>query len=377
MRIISFFTSRITEIKTSPYFFVLTFILSSSLLLFFILFPLPSSAQSYCEGNEYCRVNVGEEIEVDTCSWCPADPGCCRVVMNDASFSDAADTFVPIKTCTEWAEFKTHRPAHIWLSECGVPTYTLFVQSVPVGIPIDGINTNYDESHSAGIAVSKTAPATHGIYAFSNWSGCDSVSGTGNRTCNVTMNSDKLTTAYYDDQGTCGQCRGGAGCEPRTTFWLAGTHGCAAYNVDGKGQRCVNGVCRACAGESYWENDPSWPGPPYPSYVENAYLYNDGCDGCANQGGLACWRAGYDGTAAESCNGVCSSYDGCVAENWNDDLSRGVQSHWADCGSGYDNWNWSAAPAFHGSACVHRLSTLNQDCAQVDECWARVCVCLW
>ena len=84
-------------------------------------------------------------------------------------------------------------------------TYTLFVNSSPVtGISISsspsGYNgtTNYQKtSISAGTSISLTAPATHNDYQFSSWSGCNSVLGTGNRTCNVTMTSSKTVTATY------------------------------------------------------------------------------------------------------------------------------------------------------------------------------------
>jgi len=328
--------------------------------IFLIWFTSFIFAQS---GDWYRVVKNGGSEEIDR-------HGICWIVTNNRT---DYDVFVPVKTLQEWQAFinsiqNQSYPENVVLNPCATTHYTLRIQSSPItGIPINGINTNYTESYSAGTAVNKTAPATHGDYTFFGWTGCDSVGGTGNRTCNITMNSDKLVAANYSDQGVCDECHGGAGCQPKTTFWLSGSYGCPAYSPNGKAQRCVNGVCRACEGANYVVHP----------FVENAHFYYDGCDGCANQGGWACWRAGYTGAMAESCNGVCSSYDGCVAANWNDDLTRGVQSHWADCGSGFDNWNWSGAPAFHGSACVHRLSTVDQSCSDVDQCWARVCVCRW
>ncbi len=83
--------------------------------------------------------------------------------------------------------------------------YTLSVNSSPItGISITGSpstysgTTNYQKTGiTSGTSLSLTAPATSGSYDFSIWSGCNSVGGTGNRTCNVTMNSNRTATANY------------------------------------------------------------------------------------------------------------------------------------------------------------------------------------
>lgn len=91
---------------------------------------------------------------------------------------------------------------YIWTSS---PTYTLTVNSSGAsGVSITGSpatysgTTNYTKtSIVSGTSLTLTAPATFGSNNFSSWSNCDSVSGTGNRTCNVTMSSDKTVTVNY------------------------------------------------------------------------------------------------------------------------------------------------------------------------------------
>lgn len=86
--------------------------------------------------------------------------------------------------------------------------YTLSVNSsgasavVVAGSPSSsGGTTNYTRSVTGGATVSLTAPATSGTTNFLSWTGCTSVSGTGNRTCTVTMPSANTTvTANY---GAC------------------------------------------------------------------------------------------------------------------------------------------------------------------------------
>jgi len=57
--------------------------------------------------------------------------------------------------------------------------------------------TDYTRSITSGTAVALTAPATSGVQNFINWTGCDSVSGAGNRTCNLTLNTARTVTANY------------------------------------------------------------------------------------------------------------------------------------------------------------------------------------
>jgi len=82
--------------------------------------------------------------------------------------------------------------------------HTLSVQSSgAAGVAITGANTahsgttNYGVSVAVGTTVALTAPAISGVHGFINWTGCDSVSGAGNRTCNLTVNAARTVTANY------------------------------------------------------------------------------------------------------------------------------------------------------------------------------------
>ena len=57
--------------------------------------------------------------------------------------------------------------------------------------------TNYRRIIPQGTAITLTAPATVAGVFFLNWTGCDSVTGTGNRTCNLTLNTARTVTANY------------------------------------------------------------------------------------------------------------------------------------------------------------------------------------
>lgn len=59
----------------------------------------------------------------------------------------------------------------------------------------------YDVTAGQGDVVSLTAPPAAFAATFNNWSGCDSVSGSGNRTCNLTMTQNKNVLATYDNPG--------------------------------------------------------------------------------------------------------------------------------------------------------------------------------
>jgi hypothetical protein len=73
--------------------------------------------------------------------------------------------------------------------------------SVPItgSLPAYSGTTNYSVSVGEGSSLSLTAPATTSGAEFSNWIVCNSVSGVGNRTCNVNMTSSKTVTANYID----------------------------------------------------------------------------------------------------------------------------------------------------------------------------------
>jgi hypothetical protein len=55
-------------------------------------------------------------------------------------------------------------------------------------------STQFTRTYNNNTAVTLSAPASAGGNNFSNWTGCDSASGT---TCNVTMSADKTVTAVY------------------------------------------------------------------------------------------------------------------------------------------------------------------------------------
>jgi hypothetical protein len=149
----------------------------------------------------------------------------------------------------------------------------------------------------------------------------------------------------------CHQCLGdGESCEAVTTYWGSGLFGC-----QGDDKRCYNGSCVTCGG----------------------YLYDDGCDGCAGQGGKACWRASF--AFPESCTEFCSDYyGGCVAANWNDsDFS--VCEHFWGSGHGYaqtqGSESWPPAYNIYDAECVKRRSDKNQNCNATFSNGGRFCVC--
>ncbi|MEX2013757.1 MAG: CARDB domain-containing protein [Parcubacteria group bacterium] len=88
---------------------------------------------------------------------------------------------------------------------CAVATnYTLGVNSSGASsVSITGSpstysgTTNYTKTVADGTSLSLTASTTSGSANFSSWSGCNSTSGTGNRTCNVTMSANKTVTVNY------------------------------------------------------------------------------------------------------------------------------------------------------------------------------------
>ena len=60
-----------------------------------------------------------------------------------------------------------------------------------------GGTTNYRRIIAQDTAITLTAPATVAGVFFLSWTGCDSVSGTGNRTCNVRLNATRTVTVNY------------------------------------------------------------------------------------------------------------------------------------------------------------------------------------
>jgi hypothetical protein len=151
----------------------------------------------------------------------------------------------------------------------------------------------------------------------------------------------------------CHGCLGdGESCGPVTTNWGANSFGC-----EGNDKRCYNGSCVTCDG----------------------YLYNDGCGGCAGQGGKGCWHSSF----GQSCDTICSSYGGCISANWDDQYHVVCDYFFHDSASMFisdQSENW--APAFkivdyydyHGYACINRDQT-NQNCSTGISDGYRMCVC--
>jgi hypothetical protein len=157
------------------------------------------------------------------------------------------------------------------------------------------------------------------------------------------------------DCPACQQCDSYGQCiAAPNTNWGAGLYECT-----GAVQRCYNASCVTCDG----------------------YLASDGCNGCAGQGGNACWRSA---APYASCTTACSSYGGCVSANWNDDTSCTVMKQWSSCSEGCitdDTYRhmWEAPEycTYGGSyVCERRLSQdqiCNLPSANIN--WNRICVC--
>ena len=104
---------------------------------------------------------------------------------------------------------------------------------------------------------------------------------------------ETTTTTMTVPCGICYSDDGAGGCVAQSTNW-----GDNLYKCIGDDKMCFNGICHDCSDEG-------------------GFLYDDGCNGCAGQGGKACWR---EGSSGQSCDTVCSPYGKCVAANWNDYL---------------------------------------------------------
>lgn len=158
----------------------------------------------------------------------------------------------------------------------------------------------------------------------------------------------------------CSSCKGCSGSEVGscTGTGLATNWGANLYNCIGSNARCYGGACRTCSG----------------------YLYDDGCSGCAGQGGKGCWRTGIAG----SCNTICSSYGGCVQANWNDSTTCVVQKAFdpnpTKCaGFCIVNNVWNNYPRYYTYptqwGCGYRGPQM-QNCSDVvGSYYGRVCVC--
>lgn len=93
-----------------------------------------------------------------------------------------------------------------WLNfdQVTIPTFILTVNSAgATAVPITGVPafyggiTDYTKTVASGSSFTLTAPATKSSDTFSSWTGCNSVSGPGNRDCNVTMTAPRTVTVNY------------------------------------------------------------------------------------------------------------------------------------------------------------------------------------
>ena len=109
---------------------------------------------------------------------------------------------------------------------------------------------------------------------------------------------------------TCPVCHSGTppSCVSETTNWGENLYGCEGYN-----RRCFEGDCKTCEANDGF------------SY---GYIFSDGCNNCAEQGGLACWRK-ETGANEYTCDELCSlgNYEGCVQADWNDSDWCRVANH--------------------------------------------------
>jgi len=219
----------------------------------------------------------------------------------------------------------------------------------------DGCKSNY----CSGTGYSCGGPQTSGYGGCPVCGYCDG----------STIACTAYSNGYYDSRlNGCKTCNGtvaGYNIMPDTNW------GANQYNCSGTATRCVSGGCRTC----------------------NGYLYSDGCNGCAGQGGQACWRS----LASGSCDSGCSSYGGCVtggtAGGWNDDTSCSVCKHFYTDATACTTHPYDFFPARYyytpnTSYCYRRDTTQTpyDNCSVVADpyCSAagcsgynRICVCKW
>ena len=106
---------------------------------------------------------------------------------------------------------------------------------------------------------------------------------------------------------------------------------------------------------------------------------DDGCGGCAGQGGKACWYQGL--LVNQDCNTVCAGRGGCVGANWNDSNTCQVCRRFYPGQPCFIFWP-PAIPAlqihwFFGSqSCNYRETGRNQICGDDwPDDYLRFCVC--
>ncbi|HKK54656.1 MAG TPA: InlB B-repeat-containing protein [Patescibacteria group bacterium] len=171
--------------------------LSSSLIIlavFLVSFFIQtnSAKASVCDrsvGNTVCRINHSVSgMSVVAYS----DDGTNYQIYSVSNISDSStqDTFIPLKTATEWQEFKLYHPSHIRIMIPTIPSYTLTYSSTTGGT-VEGPNPQTVSEGSDGDTVSAF---TQTGYAFTGWS--DNVSTEFRTDTNVT--SDISVTANFE-----------------------------------------------------------------------------------------------------------------------------------------------------------------------------------
>ena len=214
---------------------------------------------------------------------------------------------------------------------------------------------------------------------------CDTCSGSGNVFNCAASNalcSNTDSSCYCSGSGTAYNC---VACQCKScsnyscssnkpdTNWGAGL-----YNCSGSNERCYAGFCRTCPTIRY----------------QGGYLSADGCNGCAGQGGLVCWRpGGYN----QSCTSVCTNgnFGGCVVGHskdgvwysglWKDTTDcagcRGLRSPGSEqstpgCSSGTFNFKPAGYLSSLGYNYYCEYNSANTvSCDALNTSYQRICAC--
>jgi len=185
---------------------------------------------------------------------------------------------------------------------------------------------------------------------YNSCSGDNKIGSDGN--CSGTGYSCKLDGVSYTCP-TAGPCQTGGGCSAGAcqaisnspdTNWKDNLYNCPTDS------RCVSGTCHSCSG----------------------IVASDGCSGCANQGGYACW---FNGGSGDTCNTACSARGGCISAAWKDPtpctVCKALNAGETRCVSS----SQSASPYWRSSDGCH-FQTVTQSCSATYGTY-RQCVCKW
>lgn len=142
----------------------------------------------------------------------PSNPICVDIsttTCNPSGDLNAGQTYYWKVTAIDSGGLSRSSPVWQFTTEAS-EVHTLAVSSNSIsGVLIDASpnafagTTDYSISGIAsGTTISLTAPSSSDGQGFNSWSGCDSISGSDNLTCTITMNSDKaVDVAYQSDSG--------------------------------------------------------------------------------------------------------------------------------------------------------------------------------